>query len=119
MDNISAVSAAGAANQIGQIRTQENLRQDQIRARNVERGNRAEMMNTGIYNQMEGDATANEYLQQQNRMGNRNALVQSILGNEFQRKNRAMQEDALRLTLAMEAGRGWQRHTQRSTRYNI
>lgn len=112
IDNISAVTAAQAANQIGQIRTQENLRQDQIRGRNVDRGNQANMMNTGIYNQMEGDALSNQYLKQQNTINNRNALVQSILGNEFQRKNRAMQEDALRLTLALEGGRGTHRVLQ-------
>lgn len=106
MDNISAVSAAQASSQIGEIRTNENLRQDQIRSRNIDRGNQANMMNTSIYNQMEGDAISNRYLQQQNTINNRNALVQSILGNEFQRKNREMQEDALRLTLALEGGRG-------------
>jgi hypothetical protein len=104
--NLNAVASAGAANQIGQIKNQENLRQDQVRARNVERGNRANQINTGIYNQMEGDAISNEYLQQQNRINNRNALTQSILGNDFQRRNRDLQEDALRLTAALDAGRG-------------
>ena len=104
--NIRAVASAGALGATNQARTAENLRLDSVRARNAQRGQQSNMINAGIYNQQMGDINQNLFTQSQARVANRQNLVDTVLGNKFQRANQDLERERMGLIAMRDNDRG-------------
>lgn len=104
--NIRAAAGANAVNEINKVRTSENLRLDAVGARNAQAGNRANMINAGIFNQQMGDINQNLFTQSQARVQNRQALTDTILGNQFQRANQDLEREKMALIAMRDNDRG-------------
>lgn len=97
---------AGAISEINQVKTRENLRIDATQARNAGRAQQTGIINAGIVNQQFGDIQQNLFTQSQARVQNRQALVDSLLGNKFQRDNQDLERERMTLIALRDNDRG-------------
>ena len=104
--NLRAIANAGALNEINRARTAEDLRLDSVRARNAQRGQQSNMMNAGIFNQQMGDINQNLFTQSQARVANRQALTDSVMGNQFQRANQDLERERMAMIAMRDNDRG-------------
>jgi hypothetical protein len=97
---------AGAISEINKVKTQENLRLDSVAARNAGRAQQTGIVNAGIVNEQFGNIQQNLFTQSQARVQNRQTLVDSLLGNKFQRDNQDLERERMVMIALREGDRG-------------
>ena len=97
---------AGAISEINKVKTNENLRQDSVQARNAGRASQANIINAGIVNEQFGNVQQNLFTQSQARVQNRQTLVDSLLGNKFQRDNQDLERERMVMIAMRDNDRG-------------
>lgn len=97
--------AATTQSKIGQIREMDERRQDQLKIFNARQKNMAEFANKAKLDQQADDYMANRATQIGMNQRNRQALMDSFMGNEFMKKNYDLQLQKIGMISALDNGR--------------